>query len=145
MGTCQSLTNTCKSIPTNPRTRQKHTSIIYKTYSKSQADSMCVGLKCGPLCDKIHSSCFTNNVGQDGNYTEGLIGFKGPIDDNCPNRCCSEGNEFCFRKYDNTGNEVDIDQEIMLIFGGITQNEVVINDKNIAHDCDIDFSCIIFY
>lgn len=39
--------------------------------------------------------------------------------------------------YDNTGNEIYAGEEIMLVFGGVALNNVLIEGKNIAEDCDI--------
>jgi hypothetical protein len=75
-----------------------------------------------------------------GIYNTGLKDFFGPESQTCPNQCCSPGDEYCFRMYDNTGNKIEVDQEVMLVFGGVTQNQVVIYDQNIARNCSVDIS-----
>jgi hypothetical protein len=44
--------------------------------------------------------------------------------------------------YDNTGNLIDYGQEMMLVFGGVTQNQVLIYDQNVALNCSIDLSFV---
>lgn len=101
---------------------------------------MCYGYKCGPICDKSDPSCFTGYSGDNEVYNLGLKDFVGPDSPNCPNKCCSENDEYCFRMYDNTGNQIEYDKEMMLVFGGISQNQVILNNQNIAKDCNIDIS-----
>jgi hypothetical protein len=100
---------------------------------------MCPSSKCGPLCKTVDPSCNTPTKPYIPNTAidSSLKGYKGPSDPNCPNKCCTAGNEYCFRTIDNTGNEINIDQEIMLVFGGIMQDEVMINGVSIADNCNI--------
>lgn len=104
---------------------------------------MCPGTSCGPLCNSTDPSCLVSNsnstiydIFKINNTNEGLVNFTPPVNSTCPNECCSPTNEYCFRMYDNTGNQVDIGDEMMLVFGGMTQNEVEINGINIADSCN---------
>lgn len=69
----------------------------------------------------------------------------GPDNSTCPPECCYKTDEYCMRLYGNTGYEVGVDEEYMLVFGGQTQNEVIIDDKgtNIADNCTIDLDDIL--
>lgn len=103
---------------------------------------MCPDSLCGPLCINTDPKCFISDNNAK-NYpipdpNEGLTNFHGPLNESCPDKCCDSGNEFCFRTYANTGYEVSVDEEEMLIFGGLTQNEVLIDNKNIADSCDFN-------
>lgn len=102
---------------------------------------MCPEDYCGPLCLTKSPDCLTNGI-EKFNYTlpdpsEGLINFNGPQIVDCPEMCCVLNNEYCLRLYDNTVNKIEPNQEVMLVFGGITQREVRINGQNIADNCTL--------
>jgi hypothetical protein len=102
---------------------------------------MCSGSQCGPLCNKYDPSCSAPKLSyivNTNNIDSGLYNFKGPDDSNCPDKCCDPNNEYCYRTIDGSGNKITYDQEIMLIFGGISQTEVLINGVNIADNCDVE-------
>ena len=143
IGYCQSITNKCESIPIYPYPRAFHTSIIYSTYSQSESNEMCPDDSCGPFCNYTDDSCNLNITYQGyplpdvslGNYN-----FKGPNDTNCPDQCCDDSCEFCYRLINNAGIETYPDEEIMLVFGGLTNINVSINindsSKDISRDCE---------
>jgi hypothetical protein len=101
---------------------------------------MCPGNLCGPLCQSRQSECFVSENSAKNfplpKLNEGLNNFYGPTNDTCPSDCCDKNNEFCFRIYANTGYPISHDEEEMLVFGGLAQNEVTFNETNIADQCD---------
>lgn len=101
---------------------------------------MCPKNKCGPLCLKTDSSCQGENNYQQTfrlpTENDNLVNFTSPESPGCPKRCCSIDNEYCFRTHDSSGNEIKQDQEMMLIFGGISELNVKIGDKKVLEDCD---------
>jgi len=104
---------------------------------------MCPADKCGPLCLKSHQKCEGESnynplfrLPVEGEY---LVNFTSPESPTCPERCCEESNEYCFRTHSSSGHEVIQDQEMMLIFGGVSELNVKIGNKKILDDCkDID-------
>ena len=101
---------------------------------------MCPENKCGPLCLKSDSSCEGES-----NYNpafrlplegEQLVNFTSPENPQCPRRCCSDNDEYCLRTHDSSGHEIIQDQEMMLIFGGISELDVKIGEKRILDDCE---------
>jgi hypothetical protein len=103
---------------------------------------MCPEFFCGPTCQISNVDCLViNNTFSSltpiPKLNEGLFNFFGPTNTSCPNECCNPDNEYCFRTVDNTGNNIEQDQEIMLVFGGIAQNEVIIEDQNISDNCTV--------
>ncbi len=101
---------------------------------------MCPKNKCGPLCREESPSC----KGEDNYYqyirlpyeNETLINFTSPETPSCPSKCCSDENEYCYRTHDSSGNEVSLNQEMMLIFGGVSEIDVKIGDKKVLEECD---------
>ena len=109
---------------------------------------MCPSNKCGPLCLKTNTNC-TGESNYDSSILlpkedETLFNFNGPESPLCPDNCCKEGNEYCFRTHDNTGNEIKEDQEMMLVFGGVSELDVKIGDKKVLEDCE-NIDSIKFY
>lgn len=103
---------------------------------------MCPDDYCGPLCLSKSTEClaitgFEKFYDKMPDIDQELYNFKDPTTDECPDKCCDPLNEFCFRMYDNTGNKIESNQEIMLVFGGISQREILINNHNIADDCNL--------
>ncbi len=101
---------------------------------------MCPEDFCGPLCAKRSQECAAVEGFEKFNYSlsdidDGLKDFSDPSTDKCPNQCCHPLNEYCLRTYDNTGNLIENNQEIMIVFGGISQREVIIQGQNIADNC----------
>lgn len=141
---CQITNTVCDINPTDIRPRHYHTAIVYNTYNKSQADNMCKGSKCGPLCDTQSPSCDVSLLGvfpiggtpNNNNPVPGNDSCLTSTYHNCPPLCCNATNEICQRLYDNTGNRVGVDDEMMLVFGGITFLETVINGTNINDNCE---------
>lgn len=124
--------NKCKVIPTYPRPRSYQTSIVYKTYNKTQANEMCPDDFCGPYCYERSPTCTSKTKYP--NYplpaeNEGIFNFNGPDTPQCPEKCCDSKNEYCYRTIDNTGNNVTMDNEIMLIFGGLALNRIYKEDE----------------
>lgn len=104
---------------------------------------MCGGNKCGPLCNNTSHLCDVTGIknlyplGGSPNLITPVQGEDVCLtsaDPNCPPNCCN--NEICMRLYDNTGNRVRIEEEIMLVFGGLTYLETVINGTNVNDGCD---------
>jgi hypothetical protein len=101
---------------------------------------MCPGTKCGPLCDTEDPSCIGSN-NYDPYYgiplsNQTLNNSLDPFNLNCPPFCCDRFNEYCFRKKSSSGYEVEVDQEIMLVFGGITELDLKINGKELIDECE---------
>ncbi len=83
------------------------------------------------------------------NPTDGTAGGRGnlptpggkftgldPTSSDCPDSCCSTVNENCFRTLDNTGYSVDIEEEIMLVFGGMTYRNLSVNGSLLYETCE---------
>ena len=135
------MNNTCLNIQKKPRGRHLHTAVIYTTYNTTQENQMCPEDFCGPLCINRSKLCAPINGFEKFNYSLSdidyeLKNFSDPSTEDCPDNCCDASNEYCFRKYDNTGNLIESNQEIILFFGGISQREVIISrGENIADNC----------
>ena len=57
----------------------------------------------------------------------------------CPDNCCEVENENCYRTRDVTGYEIEPDEEIMLVFGGMTVRNKTDADGNLLFDtCETD-------
>jgi hypothetical protein len=105
---------------------------------------MCDGNRCGPLCDTQGTSCNVKDqnifpIGGTPNLINPVPGdgiSLNATDPNCPPNCCSSINEKCMRLNDNTGNRVYPDEEIMLVFGGISFLETLINGVNVIDACE---------
>jgi len=101
---------------------------------------MCPQDLCGPLCLTSNSTCNgTNNYDPKFRLPyegEKLFNFTSPESPICPKKCCADTNEYCFRTYDSSGNEINQDNEMMLIFGGISELDVKINNQKVLDDCD---------
>lgn len=143
---CQLTTSYCKVSPNKPKPREGHTSIHFKTYNITDASRMCLPNYCGPYCTTKSSppgnnECFVNNsTGDDIPTLESNAVLEGLLtsnDTNCPSSCCSTDNELCLRTYDVSGRKVELNQEILIIFGGIAMNEVLYEDISIADDCEL--------
>ena len=140
-GNCQSITNKCKTIPSYPRPRSYHTSIVYTTYTQNEANQMCPDDYCGPYCYSRSPECQIQSIYP--GYpvpkpNEGLFSFEGPVSDNCPDKCCESTNEYCYRAVNNAGNLVEPENEIMLVFGGLTTNNIQIEtNQSILSNCSI--------
>ncbi len=101
---------------------------------------MCPADKCGPLCLKSDPSCAGESnynsffrLPLEGEY---LVNFTTPDNPQCPKKCCYETDEYCFRTHDSSGHEIIQDQEMMLIFGGVSELDVKIGEKRILEDCE---------
>ena len=143
LGNCQSITNKCSIVPNYPRSRAFHSSVIYSTYSQEEANEMCPDNFCGPFCNYTDDSCESKYTYQGyplPDITLGNYNFKGPNDTNCPNQCCDDSCEFCYRYINNAGVETFPNEEIMLVFGGLTNTNVTINingsNKDIVKECE---------
>ena len=117
-GNCQSISNNCNEFPIYPNKRAYHTSIIYKTYSQKEANELCPSNFCGPFCNYTSDNCISNKAYQH---------FEG-------------NDEYFYRLINNAGNEILPDQEIMLVFGGLTLNKVKFElnniKKNVLLNCE---------
>ena len=105
---CQSTTSNCNYIPCYPNPRRHHSAISYSTYTKAQAEAMCNDSNtCDPYC-LTHS-----------NIT-------------CPTKCCNIASspEQCTSILNNAGVHVEPDEDIMLVFGGISLFNITINETN---------------
>ena len=142
IGNCQSIFNNCTEFPSYPIKRALHISIAYMTYSQEEANELCPLYGCGPFCNYTSENCLSKkNYSNLPNLTIfELDDFNPPSSSRCPEDCCSLNNEFCYRLMNNAGNEIFPDQEIMLIFGGLTLNKVKYKEndieKNILLNCE---------
>ena len=117
-GSCQTTSNNCNEFPIYPNKRAYHISIIYKTYSQKEANELCPSNFCGPFCNYTSDNCISNKTYQN---------FEG-------------NDEFYYRLINNAGNEILPDQEIMLVFGGLTLNKIKFKlnniEKNVVLNCE---------
>jgi hypothetical protein len=126
-----------------PLPRQYHTAVIYKTWVAADLNNLCPGNGCGPFCGTSDASCFVNNR----NPSDGTAGGRGDLpvvqgansplpqsNSDCPQNCCNVLDEKCLRTKDITGLDVEIEEEvfilyqIMLVFGGITYRKKTNSD-----------------
>ena len=57
--------------------------------------------------------------------------------EDCPDECCVEPDENCFRTLDHSGYEVIPDEEVMLVFGGATMRSKLDPDGNpLSESCE---------
>ena len=142
IGNSQSIFNNCKEFPSYPIKRAYHISITYITYSQEEANELCPSNYCGPFCNYTSDNCLSkknySNFQNITNYE--LANFTPPSSPQCPEDCCSPDDEFCYHLINNAGNEIFPDQEMMLIFGGLTLNKVKYKvddiEKNILLNCE---------
>ncbi len=142
IGNCQSIKNNCNELPTYPNKRAYHTSVFYRTYSQKEANELCPSNYCGPFCNYTSDNCLSNNIYQ--NFPTPTIlelqHYNPPSNDDCPNNCCKENDEYCYRLINNCGNEILPDHDIILIFGGLTLNKVKFEldniEKNVLLNCE---------
>ena len=117
-GNCQSTSNNCNEFPIYPNKRAYHISIIYKTYSQKEANELCPSNFCGPFCNYTSDNCLSNKTYQN----------------------CEGDDEYYYRFINNAGNVILPDQEIMLVFGGLTLNKVKFElnniEKNVVLNCE---------
>jgi hypothetical protein len=126
--------NDCPEIPKLPRPRQYHTSILFKSYNITQSTDICKRGACSPNCIKADGkTCGSSTPPTIADYKDY---FNSPSNSSCPDQCCPNNNEFCTQIITNSGYSIDIDNEYLLIFGGITQDEVIVSGKNIADNCE---------
>lgn len=140
---CQTVSSSCATSPYLPLGREGHTSIVFKSYTSMDSNRMCKPKQCGPYCKNRSDTCFVNAFTADDipevdtnadteSVPEGLLTSN---DTNCPPTCCSTMNEVCLRTYDISGRKVHIDEELLLVFGGMLQLDIVDNYQSIIADC----------
>jgi hypothetical protein len=55
--------------------------------------------------------------------------------DTCPPKCCPFASEECHKRMDNTGHVIIPDEEVMLVFGGLTyRNKNFLDNTTILFD-----------
>lgn len=113
---------------------------------------MCPGNQCGPYCNTTSTDCYIMDKNDQGTLvardpTDGTAGGRGDLPDagglstgldisseDCPDKCCSDPNENCFRIRDSVGQIVEVDEEVMLVFGGKTIREKRDTNNNLLYD-----------
>lgn len=139
-------------MPPSPLLHFGHTAIVYETFTTRDLHNMCPGNKCGPYCLTTSSDCYIMDKNDAGTLvtrdpTDGTLGGRGDLpvqgglstglditSKDCPDKCCSAPNENCYRIRDSVGQVVEVDEEIMLVFGGKTIRNKKDTNGNLLYD-----------
>ena len=136
---CQKTSASCNISPYLPTGRDGHTTINFTSYNQTNANRMCLPRFCGPLCTQRNNDCYVNDkTGNDIPSLDPNTVLEGLLTSNntsCPPNCCSTNNELCLRTYDVSGRKVEIDEELLLVFGGSNQIYVEEQEVNISDNC----------
>ena len=131
---CRPEREQCILNKTNiPYPRTGHTAIIYRTWTYE----ICTRFVEIERCDKELRSnlpcsvCLANQDVRDDRARKaiekttknekGISDWLTPLHEDCPAECCGALDEECERYLGNYGEVINTDEEIMLVYGGLTQ------------------------